>query len=229
MQTSDAFEMGLRSARPGLFFDTMEIVAALSVSLGAFDRLEPFVRTLQDMQATSAEDLEWVARLASAAYRQPIDVPRGVDGYRTFLREGIFEIVNRWSYIQDIHTVTQLQAWFYAGFGLARANTVFRGFRVFEALRNVAGILSPLDQAPLQLSRMAEEAARQLQVVAQEHDFDRVRVLFMAQAHVLDSYALRLRGEPDAITLPTTLANDLQETQELIHRLRLDFAHQAVR
>lgn len=227
MQTPDAFELGLRSAGPGLFFDTMELVAALSVSLGGFDRLESFVRTLAQLQARTADDLEWVARLCSAAWREDIAVPRGVDAYRALLRERVFEIVNRWSYIQDIHTVTRLQAWFYAGFGLARARTVLDGLRYFDQLREVAGVVSPLDQAPTNLARMAEEAARQLQTVAKEDDFDRVSVLFESQARVLDGYALRLYGEPSTIALPSTLQTDIEQTDAIIHQVRLDFAASA--
>lgn len=227
METADAFELGLRSAGPGLFFDTMELIAAVSVSLGGFDRLESFVRTLGELQSRSAEDLEWVSRLCSAAWREPVDVPRGVDAYRTMLRERVFEIVNRWSYIQDIHTVTRLQAWFYAGFGLGRSRTVLEGFHYFQELRDSVGVVSPLDQAPNNLSRMAEEAARQLDTVAKENDFDRVRVLFEGQARVLDSYAIRLAEKPDTLTLPTGWSDDLENVNAVIRQVRLDFASKA--
>jgi len=229
MLTADAFEMGLRSARPGLLFDTMELVAALSVSAGGFDRLEPFVRTLGKLQTRSGEDLEWVTRLCTAAYGQTIPLPRSVDGYRTLLTERVFEIVNRWSYIQDIHTVTRLQAWFYCGFGLGRASTVLNGLQYFEDLRNAVGLLSPLDQMPVSLERMAAESARQLETVSKEDDFSRLRPLFVALARTMDSYAFRLNGAPSDIVLPSAFQQDLEQVEALIHQCRLDFAATATR
>src|SRR5690625_7501069 len=93
METVDAFEMGLRSARPGLLFDTMEMVAAMSVSLGGFDRLESFVRTLSSLQQRSMGDLEWVSSLISAAYGFPYEVADSVDAYRIMLTDRVFDIV----------------------------------------------------------------------------------------------------------------------------------------
>lgn len=215
MQTADAFEMGLRSTRPGLLFDTMELVAAMSVSLGGFDALEPFVRTLSVLQQESMEDLEWVTRLASAAFREPIAVPDGVDAYRFFLTHRIFEIVNRWSYIQDIHTVTRLQAWFYSGFALGRATTILRGLQYFDDLRNIGGIVAPLDQVPRQLARMAQEAARQLTTVAEEDDFSAMDAVFQKAATILDGYAIRCQERADVLTIPATIDDDLRYMREL--------------
>lgn len=228
MQTADAFEMGVRSARPGLFFDTMELVAALSVSAGGFDALESFVRTLASLQQQTGEDLTWVTRLCEAAFRAPHPLPGSVDGYRTLLTGSVFEIVNRWSYIGDIHTVTRLQAWFYCGFGLGRAHTVLEGFRFFDDLRNSVGLLSPLDQMPTNLSRMASESARQLSTVAAEDDFARIRPLFVSMATMLDGYSLRLQMPASAIILPPTLADDLTQVAELTRQCRLDYARHAV-
>lgn len=228
MQTADAFEMGVRSARPGLFFDTMELVAALSVSAGGFGALEPFVRTLAQLQQHAGEDLTWVTRLCEAAFKAPHPMPGSVDGYRALLTDSVFEIVNRWSYISDIHTVTRLQAWFYCGFGLGRARTVLEGFRYFEQLRNSVGLISPLDQMPTSLSRMAAESARQLSTVSEEDDFSRIRPLFLSTAQMLDAYALRLRGDAPTIHVPETLAQDLERVDELTRQCRLDYAHTAI-
>lgn len=229
MLTADAFEMGLRSARPGLLFDTMELVAAMSVSAGGFDRLESFVRTLAQLQQRSGEDLEWITRLCSAAFQQPIGMPRSVDGYRQLLTERVFEIVNRWSYIQDIQTVTRLQAWFYCGFGLGRAVTVLQGFQYFEALRNQVGLISPLDQMPTNLERMAAESARQLETVAKEDDFSRLRPLFLDIARILDGYAFRLAEPAASLALPPSLPHDQQLVEELIQQCRIEFAAASTR
>lgn len=227
MRTPDAFEMGFRSARAGLFFDTMEMVAAVSVSAGGFDRLESFVRTLSSLQAEVGESFPWVVELVSAAFKQRVEMPKSVDAYRNFLREGVFEIVNRWSYVSDIQQVTQLQAWFYAGFGLGRGFTVLRGFEQFVQLRDLVGVVSPLDQMPLNLSRMASEAARQCVTVSEEHDFWRIRPLFEDVGAILDAYALRLRDAPEALTLPSSFAQDLERIEELGRQCRLEYAHTA--
>jgi|SRR5690625_37821 len=222
METVDAFEMGLRSARPGLLFDTMEMVAAMSVSLGGFDRLESFVRTLSSLQQRSMGDLEWVSSLISAAYRFPYEVPDSVDAYRSMLTDRVFDIVNRWSYIDDIHTVTRLQAWFYCGFGLGRGLTVLRGLTYFEDLRNVAGVVSPLDQMPRQLSRLAQEAARQLQTVSEEDDFSAIEHTLHRAAALLDGYALRCAGAPQEIKIPRELAQDIAWFETLIEERQRD-------
>lgn len=222
METVDAFEMGLRSARPGLLFDTMEMVATLSVTLGGFDQLESFVRTLSDLQQRSAADLEWITELASAAYQTPLQVPDSVDAYRMMLTGRIFEIVNRWSYIDDIHTVTRLQAWFYCGFGLGRALTVFGGLQYFEELRNIAGVVPPLDQMPRQLSRMASEAARQLQTVSEEDDFSSIEHVLHHAASILDGYALRCDGPASDIELPKGLEDDIKYFNTLIEERQRD-------
>lgn len=216
MHTADAFEMGLRSARPGLLFDTMELVAALSVSMGGFDRLESFVRTLSDLQRESMDDLEWITALAGAAFREPLSIPDGVDEYRTFLTQRVFEIVNRWSYIQDIHTVKRLQAWFYSGFALGRAVTILRGLQYFEELRNLCGVIPPLDQVPRQLTRMAQEASRQLAVVAEEDDFTVIDTILTHASERLNGYALLCQKSAEALTVPSALADDLQYFGELI-------------
>lgn len=227
MQTADAFEMGLRSARAGLFFDTMELVAALSVSAGGFDRLEDFVRTLSGLQGEVAEELPWVIELLSGAFKQRYAMPQSVDAYRQMLREGVFEIVNRWSYIKDIKQVTQLQAWFYAGFGLGRAHTVLRGAEQLTELRDRLGVLSPLDQMPDNLSRMASESARQCVTVSEEHDFWRIRPLFQEVGALLDSYALQLQASAEAYALPSTYAQDLERVAELTRQCRLEYARSA--
>lgn len=222
MKTVDAFEMGLRSARPGLLFDTMEMVAAMSVSLGGFDRLESFVRTLAQLQQRGMEDLEWVSRLIGGAYGVRYEVPDSVDAYRMMLTDHVFDIVNRWSYIDDIHTVTRLQAWFYCGFALGRGITVLRGLGYFEDLRNIAGVVAPLDQMPRQLSRLAQEAARQLQTVSEEDDFSAIEGSLHAAAAILDGVALRCAGAPEALTLPAGLSQDIEQFETWIQKRQRD-------
>lgn len=229
METVDAFEMGLRSARPGLLFDTMEMVAAMSVSLGGFDRLESFVRTLSELQQESMEDLQWLRELISGAYGRAYEMPDSVDAYRSMLTDRVFDIVNRWSYIDDFHTVTRLQAWFYCGFGLGRGVTVLRGLQYFEDLRNVGGVVPPLDQMPLQLSRMAQEAARQLQTVSEEDDFSAIEQVLHQAVAVLDGYAMRCQAAAQKVNIPRNLAQDVAYFETLIAERQRDAVRGIIR
>lgn len=224
MHRADAYEMGYRAASAGLFFDTMELVAALSVSAGGFDQLEPFVRRLAGEQKQIESDLRWLNELREAAFRKSYGLPKNVPEYRELLTEGVFEIVNRWSYIADIKTVNRLQAWFYAGFGMGRLRTVVSGAAYFESLRDQLGVLPPLDQMPVNLARMSAEAARQLATSSEEDDFSAIRPLLEELSRAADQWSLRLRRDPASIEAQSQSSDDLRLIEDTVRRCRSDLA-----
>lgn len=189
MRPPQAFDMGWQSASAGYFFDGMEIIAALAPSLGGLDPLHGAIALLFPERDRVNTSMDQLAALCSSAFREPWPPPRSVDDYRHLLRNGVFEIVNRWSFIQDIHTVNRLQAWFYAGFGLGRAETVARGLVLRERLVEIAGDTPPLPDMPENLRRMALEGARQMDTAAREDDLAAVRPLFLACAQALEELA----------------------------------------
>lgn len=170
--------MGYKSAAAGFFFDGMEIIAALAPGAGGIDSLHGAIALLFPERDRVNTHMDEIADLCTRAFGQPWHAPRGVDEYRMLLRLGVFEIVNRWSYIKDIKTVNQLQAWFYAGFGLGRAETVFRGLQLQARLFEIVGESAPLPDMPVNLGRMAREGARQMDTAAEEDDLRGVRPLF---------------------------------------------------
>ena len=222
MLPRDAFEMGYCAAAPGYFFDSLELLAAVSVDAGGFDRLETHLREVLAQRERTAEQLRFVTELATAAFRRPHEVPTTVDGYRVLLTASIFEIVNRWSFIADIHTVTRLQAWFYAGFGLGRLETVARGVSLFCRLRDDLGLIGPLPRTPVTLARMATEAARQMGTASAEADFDRVRPLFVDLAARADALTLRLGGPPESIEPGAVVSEILERCSGSARQVRLD-------
>lgn len=227
MQRADAFEMGFRAASSGLFFDTMELVAALSVSAGGFDKLEPFVKRLAADQRQIEDDLRWLTALREAAFGRAYAKPRNVAEYRDLLTNGVFEIVNHWSYIKDIKMVNRLQAWFYAGFGMGRLHTVVGGARYFADLRDRIGLLPPLDQMPLNLSRMAAEGSRQLTTSSEEDDFSSIRPLLTELASISDRWSLHLSRAPRDIEVNAAAEDDLRLLADTLDRCRRDFAAEA--
>lgn len=224
MKPGDAFELGYRTAASGFFFDGMEMIAALAPGAGGIDALRHAIALLFDARDRVNADMAHVAGMVAGAYGRPFEAPRDVDGYRLLLTDRVFDIVNRWSYIADIQQVNQLQAWFYAGFGLGRAETVTRGIALFERLRELTGVIPPLDQMPANLSRMAAEASKQMETAAAEDDLSALRPLFDDAAGRLRATALLLRRDPDDIGIDEARTDDLRAFVDLAHRVRLDFA-----
>lgn len=197
MEIADACRLGYRSASSGFFFDSMELVAAQSTLLpGGIDAMRGPVELLfRERDAVNAH-MAWVAQVLSGAFRTSWPSPTGVDDYRVLLRSGVFEIVNRWSAIADIKTVTRLQAWFYCGFGLGRAETVYKALPFWARMVEVSGGEGPVEQLPDNVRRMAAEAAKQLEVASDEDDFRQPRPLLRAEAEALKAVAIALEA-PD--------------------------------
>lgn len=230
METGQAFGMGWQSASSGFFFDGLELLAALAPAAGGIEKLEPALHLLFPERDRINAQMDALAALASAAYRTPIATPRTVDAYRALLEERVFDIVNRWSYIRDIHTVNRLQAWFYTGFGLGRAETVHRGVMLMQRAYALVGGVPPLPSTPTRLERMGREAARQLEIAAGEDDLSSVRPLFLGAATRIEALADRCTGPLAEVVEREDLLDpdDLALYLDIQRRVDLDFARRAL-
>jgi hypothetical protein len=225
MNPSHAFEMGYRAAAAGFFFDSLELIAACSVHVGGIDNLRGAIELVfADRDETNA-NVAWLANTLSGAFKQPWSAPRGVDEYRLMLTAGVFEVVNRWSYIDDVKQVTRLQAWFYAGFGLGRARTVTLGLQMYERMRNLVAVASAADDMPANLHRMAAEAVKQMQVAAEEDDLRSVRPMLEDNARRLQLVAVVLLRERAEISYLPAHVDDLRAIADTLRRIRLDLTH----
>lgn len=222
----DAFEMGYDAAGSGFFFDGMELVAALSVRVGGFDPLRHGLELLFIRRDPVGDAMKRVSTTISHGFNRPTPPPTGVDEYRRLLEEGVFEIVNRWSYIGDINQVNRLQAWFYAGFGLGRGTTVIRGMRLIPRLYDVAGDGTELDSMPGRLQRMAIEAAKQMEVAAEEDDLRSVRPLFEDAARRMKHLSMVLHRPVPQVVWSSDLQDDLDVLEDVARKVQLDLSIQ---
>ena len=223
MRLDEAYQLGHGTSSSGFFFDGMEMIAGASPDAdGGVDGLRGAVELLFSQREATNERMAWLSKTVGGAFGAPIPPPRTVDEYRALMTEGVFEIVNRWSYIADIKQVTRLQAWFYAGFGLGRAETATRGVQLLERLHDLVGPRPAIEEMPGRLGRLAAEAGKQLEVAAEEDDLRSVRPL-------LQSAAQRARG----VSLLTGRAlsdivfsqeEDLEFFADTDRKIRLDLA-----
>lgn len=226
MRPVAAFDLGYRSARSGFFFDAMELVAFVAPSVGGIDALRHAIEPIFAARNRTRDDMDWVTSLLSQAYRTPLSAPAGVDDYRELLTGRVFDVVNRWSFIDDIKTVNRLQAWFYAGFGLGRTDTVLCGIELLVRLRDTAGAdVGPVRHAMAPMQRLAAEAARQLEVPAQEDDLQGVRPLLEQAAQHARSLSLRLQRPLELIDTSSSDAHTLEFLADVASRIRIDLAH----
>lgn len=224
MTPSEAWELGYRSASSGFFFDSMELLATTSTRVGGFEVLRGAIELIFAQKDEVNDHMAWVSRICSQGFNTAIAAPTGVDEYRLVLTQFVFEIVNRWSYIADIKTVTRLQAWFYAGFGLGRATTALRGVQLFERVREVAGLAPPVDQVPSNLAKLSMEASRQMEIASAEDDFRNVRPLLEDCARRASALAMQLQGDPQAILFSAQHELDLEFFADTLRKLRMDVA-----
>jgi len=224
VRPGEAYTLGHDAAASGFFFDAMELVAVVSTHVGGLDALRGAIELIFAERDATHERMARTVALCSGAFRRPFHAPTEVDAYRALLTDGVFEIVNRWSIIQDIKTVNQLQAWFYAGFGLGRAATIVRGVQLFERVHAVAPNEPNLAQMPIRLRRLAQEATRQVEVAGGEDDLDRVRPLFVDVASRLRRLLMVLNRDPDEIAFSALEADDLRAFDDVARRVLLDFA-----
>ena len=213
--------MGWQSASAGFFFDGMELVAAVAPAAGGLDALKEGIGHLFAVRDEVNTSMAALSQLVSQAYRSAVSPPTEVDAYRALLEHHVFDIVNRWSLIADIHTVNRLQAWFYAGFGLGRWQTCLRGAQLALALPS----LPPVPSAPIRLARMAQEAARQMETAAGEEDLVRVRPLFLEGAQRADRLSRDLRAALDTLRNHPDLTpdDDFALITDTHRRIELDF------
>lgn len=216
--------MGHRSAASGFFFDGMEMIAALAPGAGGVEALRGAFGLLFRERDRVNEHMAWTSALCSRAFRVSVTPPDGVDAYRTLLREGVFEIVNRWSYIEDIKTVTRLQAWFYCGFGLGRCETVYKATELMARLVDITGPVPPVDQMPSSLVRMAQEAGKQIEIASDEDDFSAQRPLLKAVASDIQATAIWLQGELTTLRPEALDADRLLRVADAERKLSLDVA-----
>lgn len=222
MTPGQALELGYRTAAAGFFFDGLELIAGCAPLCGGIDNLRGgFELLLPERDGVNA-DMDWLAEVCSGAFGRTWSPPRGVDDYRLMLTHGVFEIVNRWSYIADVKQVTRLQAWFYAGFGLGRARTVLLGVRLLDRLRERVTGPSPLDDTPGNLHRLAVEAAKQMQVAGEEDDLSRVRPLLEDAARRAQGLSLLVQRQRHELLWTEACNDDLRALDDTARALRLD-------
>ncbi len=220
MQPAQAFELGYLPAASGFFFDGMEVVAAASPAAGGLEPLSHAFTLVADDALATRERMEALCALVGAAHSVAWPLPNGVDDYRLLLTNGVFDIVNRWSYIADAKQMGRLQAWFYLGFGIGRASSVLQALPLLVRLRDTIGTAEPVPSMCESLRSLLAEAIRQLELAAREADLDAVRPELMAVADALKPVAIRLLGSADTIASSLDDAERLGLLRALLERAR---------
>lgn len=220
MQPAQAFELGYLPAASGFFFDGMEVVAAASPAAGGLEPLTHAFTLVADDALATRERMEALCALVGAAHGVAWPLPNGVDDYRLLLTNGVFDIVNRWSYIADAKQMGRLQAWFYLGFGIGRASSVLQALPLLMRLRDTIGTAEPVPSMCESLRSLLAESIRQLELAAREADLDAVRPELMAVADALKPVAIRLLGSADTIASSLDDAERLGLLRALLERAR---------
>lgn len=215
--------MGYQTASCGFFFDGLEMVAGASPdATGGIDGMRGALELLFRQKDVVNSRMNELSSKVQGAFGAPVTSPTTVDEYRALMTNGVFEIVNRWSYIADIKQVTRLQAWFYAGFGLGRAETVTRGVELLVRLHEIVGDTASVGQMPARLSRLAAESAKQMSVAAEEDDLRSVRPLLEDGARRVSSLAI-LTSRP-ASEIQFAHSEDLEFYRDADRKITLDLA-----
>jgi hypothetical protein len=215
--------MGYQTASCGFFFDGLEMVAGASPdAAGGIDGLRGALELLFRQKDVVNSRMSELSAKVESAFNTPVPPPTTVDEYRALMTNGVFEIVNRWSYIADIKQVTRLQAWFYAGFGLGRAETVTRGVELLARLYEIVGDTASVGQMPVRLNRLAAESAKQMSVAAEEDDLRSVRPLLEDGALRVSALAI-LTSRP-ASEIQFTHSEDLEFYRDTDRKITLDLA-----
>jgi hypothetical protein len=220
MQPAQAFELGYLPAASGFFFDGMEVVAAASPAAGGLEPLSHAFTLVADDALATRDRMEALCALVGAAHSVAWPLPNGVDDYRLLLTNGVFDIVNRWSYIADAKQMGRLQAWFYLGFGIGRASSVLQALPLLMRLRDTIGTAEPVPSMCESLRSLLAESIRQLELAAREQDLDAVRPELMALSDALKPVAIRLLGSADTIASSLDDAERLGLLRALLERAR---------
>ena len=220
MQPAQAFELGYLAAASGFFFDGMEVVAAASPAAGGLEPLSHAFTLVADDALATRNRMEALCALVGAAHSVAWPLPNGVDDYRLLLTNGVFDIVNRWSYIADAKQMGRLQAWFYLGFGIGRASSVLQALPLLMRLRDTIGTAEPVPSMCESLRSLLAESIRQLELAAREQDLDAVRPELLALSDALKPVAIRLLGSADTIASSLDDAERLGLLRALLERAR---------
>ena len=220
MQPAQAFELGYLAAASGFFFDGMEVVAAASPAAGGLEPLSHAFTLVADDALATRDRMEALCALVGAAHSVVWPLPNGVDDYRLLLTNGVFDIVNRWSYIADAKQMGRLQAWFYLGFGIGRASSVLQALPLLMRLRDTIGTAEPVPSMCESLRSLLAESIRQLELAAREQDLDAVRPELLALSDALKPVAIRLLGSADTIASSLDDAERLGLLRALLERAR---------
>lgn len=220
MQPAQAFELGYLAAASGFFFDGMEVVAAASPAAGGLEPLSHAFTLVADDALATRERMEALCALVGTAHSVTWPLPNGVDDYRLLLTNGVFDIVNRWSYIADAKQMSRLQAWFYLGFGIGRASSVLQALPLLMRLRDTIGTAEPVPSMCESLRSLLAESIRQLELAAREQDLDAVRPELLALSDALKPVAIRLLGSADTIASSLDDAERLGLLRALLERAR---------
>lgn len=220
MQPAQAFELGYLPAASGFFFDGMEVVAAASPAAGGLEPLTHAFTLVADDALATRDRMEALCALVGAAHSVAWPLPNGVDDYRLLLTNGVFDIVNRWSYIADAKQMGRLQAWFYLGFGIGRASSVLQALPLLMRLRDTIGTAEPVPSMCESLRSLLAESIRQLELAAREQDLDAVRPELLALSDALKPVAIRLLGSADTIASSLDDAERLGLLRALLERAR---------
>ncbi|MFT6396877.1 MAG: hypothetical protein ACJAYU_001621 [Bradymonadia bacterium] len=223
MRLGEAYRMGYQTASCGFFFDGLEMVAGASPdAVGGIEGMRGALELLFAQKDVVNSRMDELSAKVHGAFKSPVSTPTTVDEYRALMTNGVFEIVNRWSYIADIKQVTRLQAWFYAGFGLGRAETVTRGVELFARLYELVGGTPAVEQMPVRLNRLAAEAAKQMSVAAEEDDLRSVRPLLEDGARRIS--ALSILTSRAAGDIQFSHSEDLEFYRDADRKITLDLA-----
>ena len=220
MQPAQAFELGYLPAASGFFFDGMEVVAAAAPAAGGLEPLSHAFTLVADDALATRDRMEALCALVGAAHSVAWPLPNGVDDYRLLLTNGVFDIVNRWSYIADAKQMGRLQAWFYLGFGIGRASSVLQALPLLMRLRDTIGTAEPVPSMCESLRSLLAESIRQLELAAREQDLDAVRPELLALSDALKPVAIRLLGSADTIASSLDDAERLGLLRALLERAR---------
>ena len=220
MQPAQAFELGYLAAASGFFFDGMEVVAAASPAAGGLEPLSHAFTLVADDALATRERMEALCALVGTAHSVTWPLPNGVDDYRLLLTNGVFDIVNRWSYIADAKQMGRLQAWFYLGFGIGRASSVLQALPLLMRLRDTIGTAEPVPSMCESLRSLLAESIRQLELAAREQDLDAVRPELLALSDALKPVAIRLLGSADTIASSLDDAERIGLLRALLERAR---------
>ena len=220
MQPAQAFELGYLASASGFFFDGMEVVAAAAPAAGGLEPLTHAFTLVSDDALETRTRMTELCALVGLAHGVTWPIPNGVDDFRLLLTNGVFEIVNRWSYIADAKQMSRLQAWFYLGFGLGRAASVLRAIPLLVRLRDAIGTAEPVPSMCESLRSLLAEAIRQLELAAREQDLDSVRPLLIAASDSLKPVAIRLLAAADEVSAAADDTERLGLLRELVERAR---------